>query len=220
MPTKGEQDYLKALYHLSKGSTDTIVNVSRIAAYLGLAPASVTEMLKRMEKNGLVLYQAYKGVQLTEKGKEQALKIIRKHRLWEYFLVHILKIPWEEVHAIAEQLEHVESERLIEHLDRFLGFPRFDPHGDPIPDKEGKMEIRPTVCLSEVPVGAMVEVLALKDQSSAFLQYLNQIGVRIGTRMQVHTKNAYDQSCIVIMDNGSKQVLSYKVSKNLLVQLL
>ena len=167
-----EENYIKAIYHLQK---DKAVTTNELAAELKTRPASVTDMMKKLRTKKLVHYEAYRGFRLSSEGRKLALIIIRRHRLWEFFLAEKLKFSWNEVHAVAEDLEHVSSKKLIDKLDEFLGFPRFDPHGDPIPDANGKLETSKQVCLTELPLNKTAVVCYVSDQSTEMLELLLEI---------------------------------------------
>jgi DtxR family transcriptional regulator, Mn-dependent transcriptional regulator len=168
MLTYTEENYLKAIYHLSDHGKSE-VSTNAISDSLKTKPASVSDMLRKLSDKNVINYIKYQGVTLTAKGKKEALQIIRKHRLWEVFLVEKLKFNWDEVHEIAEQLEHIQSKLLIKRLDEFLGFPQHDPHGDPIPNEDGEMTPKKQVSLSEVRVGSQGIVMGLKETSPLFL---------------------------------------------------
>ncbi len=210
-----EENYLKAIYHLSdNGAKDVLTNA--LAEAMNTKAASVTDMIKKLSAKSLISYKKYYGVNVSAKGKSQALQVIRKHRLWETFLVQKLDFNWDEVHEIAEQLEHIRSPRLIERLDKFLDYPTVDPHGDPIPNGKGKIIIKPQLPLNQVEEGYKGTIVAVKDSDSAFLKYLEKIGAKPGKKIQVIGKESYDESMEVIVDN-QKVFISKEVSKNILV---
>ena len=214
-----EENYLKAIFHLS-GDGEKDVFTNDIAEELTTKPASVTDMVKKLALKELINYKKYQGVTLTNEGRSAALRVIRKHRLWEVFLVEKLKFNWDEVHDIAEQLEHIQSNLLIERLDELLGFPAYDPHGDPIPNGEGRFNSKKAVLLSEVKEGAVGEVTRLKETSSAFLKYLDKIGIKIGTKIKVNYIVEYDSSMdITLNDENIRINISNEVSKNILVSI-
>lgn len=186
-----EENHIKAIYHLQK---DGSVTTNELAAELKTRPASITDMMKKLRTKKLVHYEAYKGFRLTAEGRKLALIIIRRHRLWEFFLAEKLKFSWEEVHEVAEDLEHVSSKKLIDKLDEYLGFPRFDPHGDPIPDAQGRIEASKQVCLTELPPGKLGIVCYVSDQSSGMLELLGHKKIGIGTRVEIRKRFSYDQS--------------------------
>jgi DtxR family Mn-dependent transcriptional regulator len=208
-----EENYLKAIYKFSDGSQP--VSTNTIARDLLTTPASVTDMLKRLNEKGLVDYLPYKGADLTEEGKRVALKIIRKHRLWECFLVRVLNFSWDAVHDTAEQLEHIDSPELIEKLDEFLGFPKFDPHGDPIPSKDGIFEPRETIVLAACPGGVKVTIAGVMEHKPEFLQYLDRIGLNIGAEVEVVEQIPFDQSVLVVV-NAREVVLSGEFARQIL----
>jgi DtxR family Mn-dependent transcriptional regulator len=214
-----EENYIKAIFHLSgDGGEEVLTN--DISEALITKPASVTDMLKKLSQKDLVNYKKYQGVTLTKLGRTAALKIIRKHRLWEVFLVEKLKFNWDEVHEIAEQLEHIQSGLLIEKLDEFLGYPAYDPHGDPIPNGEGKIKIKKMVLLSEVSEKYSGEVTCLKETSSSFLKYLDKIGIKIGTTIKVNNRVEFDASMDISIGKSKTGInISSEVSKNIFVSV-
>jgi DtxR family transcriptional regulator, Mn-dependent transcriptional regulator len=214
-----EENYIKAIFHLS-GDGEKEVLTNDISEMLETKPASVTDMLKKLSQKDLVNYKKYQGVTLTKTGRASALKVIRKHRLWEVFLVEKLKFNWDEVHEIAEQLEHIQSNLLIEKLDEFLGHPAYDPHGDPIPSADGKIKVKKMILLSDVREGFTGEVACLKETSSSFLKYLDKIGVKIGTKIKVNHVVEFDSSMDINIGNSkSGSNISNEVSKNIFVTL-
>jgi DtxR family Mn-dependent transcriptional regulator len=212
-----EENYLKAIYSLQEGEENT-VSTNAVADKVDSKASSVTDMLRRLSENQLVDYVKYRGVQLTDPGTEIALRIIRKHRLWEVFLVEKLHFGWDEVHEIAEQLEHIQSVQLTDKLEEFLGYPKFDPHGDPIPDKTGRIVRRKMVCtLSELSVGQVARVVGVNDSSVLFLQYLDKLSIRLGDEICVAELFEFDHSIQVTHTN--KQLnLSSTVSGSILVE--
>lgn len=214
--THSEENYLKGIYHLSKdGSLEVATNA--LAGYMDTKPSSVTDMLKRLADKGLVHYRKYQGVSLTEAGNRQALKVIRKHRLWEVFLVEKLDFRWDEVHEVAEQLEHIESEQLIDRLDAMLNFPDFDPHGDPIPDKDGAFKTREKVLLSSMKAPSSGMLVGVKDSSAPFLQYLDKHGIALGCRLTVVEQEAFDRS-MTLGIAGKMLQISHQIASNLYVK--
>ncbi|GAB4379720.1 MAG: metal-dependent transcriptional regulator [Salibacteraceae bacterium] len=218
MPTETVENYIKAIYHLS-GKGDGKVNTNAISDHLGTKAATVSDMLKKLAGYGLIKYKPYQPVQLTDKGKKMAVGIIRKHRLWEVFLVEKLGFGWDEVHEIAEDLEHIKSEKLINQLDEFLGKPRFDPHGDPIPDKDGNIQGKAQQPLSELVEGQKGQVTGVRDSSQVFLQFLDAQGIGLGTVILVKSIYEYDQSRKVEY-RGNAISLSNQVCKNIYVQTI
>jgi len=212
-----EENYLKAIYKLvEKGSRK--VSTNAIAEMVDTAPASVTDMLKKLFHKKLIQYEKYKGVSLTPSGKKTAIGIIRKHRLWELFLVEKLNFRWDEVHEIAEELEHIQSDLLIERLDNFLGYPKTDPHGDPIPDTKGHIHSQKSSPLSDHKENSRVIITGVIDHTPLFLQHMEKIGLSLGKELKVQEKLTYDQSFfIVIRPSKSVTQISYDVAKNILV---
>lgn len=214
--TTSEENYLKAIYHLThlmpKG-----VNTNAIAASLDTKASSVTDMLKKLAEKELVTYQKYQGVNLTELGKLSAKMIIRKHRLWEVFLVEKLGFAWDEVHEVAEELEHIQSEKLINQLDQFLGFPSYDPHGDPIPNAKGEIQLENKWLLSEIEVGLKVTCIGVKDSSADFLKYLDKQKIALGTTLQLLEKESFDGTLKIGIGN-QVLVISDKIANNLFVK--
>jgi DtxR family transcriptional regulator, Mn-dependent transcriptional regulator len=191
--TQAEENYLKVIFHANENNEAVSTNV--LAKSMQTKASSATDMMQRMADKNLVNYQKYYGASLTNSGKTLALQVIRKHRLWEVFLLKTLDFAWDEVHEIAEQLEHIQSPKLINKLDHFLGFPEFDPHGDPIPDANGKMPLRPeTIALQDAPLGKTLRVVSVNDNSVEFLQYLDAQNLRLGTLFKITQKMAFDGS--------------------------
>lgn len=216
--TYSEENYLKVIYHLSLTSTKG-VTTNAIANVMESKPSSVTDMVQKLAEKELVIYKKYQGVELTDEGRFMALMIVRKHRLWEVFLVDKLDFSWDEVHDVAEQLEHIKSEKLTNKLDAFLGFPTEDPHGDPIPDKEGKMAKIEKQLLSEIPAGRRAICVGVKDSSSTFLQYLDKQQIALGSTLEVVSKEDFDLSLTLRVDNKEVTV-SNKIAGNLFVKLI
>ena len=216
--TLSEEDYIKAIYHLGKGDKQ-LVATNAIAEQMDTKPSSVTDMIKKLSEKGLVNYRKYQGVQLTGYGKSIALSIIRKHRLWEVFLVDTLDFAWDEVHEVAEQLEHIKSEKLINKLDTFLGFPRIDPHGDPIPDKNGEIKKVNKVLISDSKVGEYGVFVGVMNSSSDFLRYLDKLNLELGTKIEIISRESFDGS-FQVKANKEIHVLSSKAAMNMYIQTL
>lgn len=210
-----EENYLKAIYHLSANGSKAVLT-NEIADAMKTKAASVTDMIKKLSSKRFILYQRYYGVKVTKQGKSEALILIRKHRLWETFLVQKLKFSWDEVHEIAEQLEHIQSPLLIQRLDEYLGFPMADPHGEPIPDKDGKVPVQSQTSLHETQPGYSGFIVSVKDDDSGLLKYLLKIGAIPGKRIRLVSKEEYDGS-IVIEVEGKRTSISKMVSENILV---
>lgn len=219
MHTQTEENYLKAIYHLS-GTTDQPVNTSSIAGSMSTTPASVTDMLKRLADKGLIVYERYRGVRFTGPGEKVALQIIRKHRLWEVFLTDVLKFKWDEVHTMAEELEHVSSDELIQRLDAFLGHPEVDPHGDPIPDRKGIIAEKNTVTLSSGKESEKFIITGVNDDQPDFLRYLEKSGLTPGITVRITEIQLYDKSMDILINEKSALHISNEVAKNLLVKKL
>lgn len=216
MNTHTEENYLKAIYTLNQKS-DASATTSNIAEKLETKASSVTDMIKRLSEKGLVNYKKYKSISLTKKGKEVAVNIIRKHRLWESFLVKKLNFKWDEVHDIAEQLEHIQSPELTARLDKYLGHPKFDPHGDPIPDEDGNIHDREDYLLAELTSGNKCIIVGVKDSSSEFLQYLEQRKLTLGKALIIKECFDYDGSVAVISEEDREITLSKQASNNIRV---
>lgn len=215
MLSLAEENYLKAIYHLSEGGSKAVLT-NEIAEAMKTKAASVTDMIKKLSSKRFILYEKYYGVKVTKQGKSEALMLIRKHRLWETFLVQKLGFSWDEVHEIAEQLEHIQSPLLIQRLDEFLEFPLADPHGEPIPDKDGKVMVRSQRSLNELTPGYTGIILAVKDADSGLLKYLEKIGAIPGTKIRLVSKEAYDESVEIDIE-GKRISISRVVSENILV---
>jgi DtxR family Mn-dependent transcriptional regulator len=213
MLSQAEENYIKAIYSLETQS-DKGVSTNMIAEKIQTKASSVTDMIKKLSEKQLVVYKKYQGVQLSDKGKKVAMLIVRKHRLWESFLVDKLNFSWDEVHEIAEQLEHIKSEKLIERLDRFLEYPSVDPHGDPIPDKDGNIEKRNKVKLSALKENEQSILLSVKDSSADFLKYLNKKKIAIGNTIKVLSVEPFDKSMHIEM-NSKQFIISENVADNL-----
>jgi len=208
-----EENYIKAIFHLQ--DADGTVTTNKLAAELKAKPASITDMLKKLKTKKLVHYQAYHGFRLSNEGKKVALIIIRRHRLWEFFLAEKLKFSWEEVHAVAEHLEHVSSKKLIDKLDEFLGFPRYDPHGDPIPDSNGRIESSKQVSLEDLPLNKPAIVCHVSDQSGEMLELLGHKKIGIGTKLEVKRRFSFDNSLEIKIRQLPPITISEQLSKNI-----
>ena len=214
--TISEENYIKVIYHLSLVSPKG-VNTNAIAGMLDTKASSVTDMLKKLSDKELVSYQKYQGVTLTENGFLSAKMIVRKHRLWEVFLVDKLNFSWDEVHEIAEELEHIKSEALINKLDEFLEFPDFDPHGDPIPNANGVIKKVNKLLLSEAVLNTEYKCVGVKDSSSDFLKYLDKQKIALGSKIKVKEKESFDDTLLVEIDSR-ELTLSNKIANNLYVK--
>ncbi|MFN4083389.1 MAG: metal-dependent transcriptional regulator [Bacteroidia bacterium] len=213
-----EENYIKTIFLLQEKQKESI-NTNAIAQMLQTKASSVTDMLKKLSNKKLLTYKKYKGVELTENGKKIALETVRKHRLWETFLYEKLKFTWDEVHDIAEQLEHIKSEKLTDRLDAFLGYPSFDPHGDPIPDKEGCFKQNSFVPLTDnININKKNIVCGVLEHSTQFLKHLKNVGINLGSTIKINKKNIYDNSLDVLVDDLKELSLSFKVASNILVK--
>src|SRR5215211_7232671 len=213
-----EENYLKTLYKLNNKQVKKLNNVT-LAKALDLNPATVLEMVRKLAKKNLLEILPDKSLQLTDKGKKRALQTIRKHRLWEVFLVEKLQYKWNEVHELAEQLEHIESSSLTDRLETYLGYPLFDPHGDPIPDKNGKVKSNPCISLSTGEKGQTYKVISLAETSDVFLSYLEKLNIKPGSKLKIADQHEYDQSLSILVKKNLVQ-LTEKAASNILVQLL
>ncbi len=212
-----EENYLKVIYKISSTEQKT-VSTNAISKDIQTSAASVTDMLKRLAEKKLINYEKYKGATLTKSGQKIANTLIRRHRLWEVFLVDKLNFNWDEVHDIAEELEHINSKDLIDRLDNYLGHPKFDPHGDPIPDEDGKYTLRQQTCLIDMKVGEKGVIVGVQEHSTPFLQYLDRLNLRLGLSIELLEKFDYDESIRIMLNGNSEQILTQKVVQNLLIQ--
>ncbi len=212
-----EENYIKTIYSLSLEPGE--VTVSELAKKLSVKLPTVTSMIKKLSVKKLVSYAPYQGIKITEKGKKEALSIIRKHRLAELFLVKILKLGWEEVHEIAEQLEHVNSERFYNRIDELLGYPKADPHGEPIPDVNGKIISQKSIPLSQANIGSPVRISAVSNDEKSFLDHLNSKGLQIGDLITVKKKELFDGSLSIVTKAKKETMLSHQVVEKIWVEL-
>jgi DtxR family transcriptional regulator, Mn-dependent transcriptional regulator len=212
--TTSEENYLKAIFHLQE--KEGTVSTNALADKLQTKPASVTDMMKKLNAKKLLHYKPYYGFSLSNEGKRIALFIIRRHRLWEFFLSEKLKFDWNEVHLLAEELEHVSSKQLIDRLDKYLGFPQFDPHGDPIPDQKGKMKNLNKVSVLELPFNQTAEVRQVTNQSKEMLEILEHKNIGIGTRLEVKKHFHFDHS-VELKVKSMTVTISEQLAKNIYV---
>ena len=208
---------MKAIFSLSYPMGGGSVSTNAIAKKMNTAAASVTDMLKRLSEKQLVKYEKYRGVYLSKQGDFIAKRLVRKHRIWEVFLVEKLGFSWDAVHDVAEQLEHINSPELVNALDKFLGYPKTDPHGDPIPDESGFIQEISSIKLTELAKGDKAVVVGVDDTSSSFLQYLNQLELELGSAFEVVQKIDFDNSYMLFI-NGKKLAVSKQVAENLMVK--
>ena len=216
--TVAEENYIKAIFHLQQAEGN--VSTNQLAASLHTKPASVTDMLKKLTNKNLLNYKPYQGVRLSKDGKKQALMIVRRHRLWEFFLVDKLQFGWDEVHEVAEELEHVSSKKLVEKLDSFLGHPKFDPHGDPIPDVHGNMVAIRQFNLIDIQPGTLVEVCSVGSQSAELLELLRHKNIGISTEMLIMKKFDFDHSVEIKIKNSQHINISQQLAQALFVKLV
>ncbi|WP_298365355.1 metal-dependent transcriptional regulator [uncultured Lutibacter sp.] len=211
-----EENYIKTIYsieiHLGKS-----VSTNKIAEKLKTKASSVTDMIQKLSEKKLVNYKKYQGASLTSEGKSIAVKIVRRHRLWEVFLVNNLDYAWDEVHDLAEQLEHIKSKTLIDKLEAYLEYPTHDPHGDPIPDRNGNIEHHKNIMLSSAKVGENCQVIGVKDSSSSFLKFLDKTNIKLGSQLKIISIEDFDHS-MIIENNGIQNSISNQISKNLFVK--
>lgn len=217
MGTLTEENYIKSIYTLSQESGE--VFVSELAKKLSVKLPTVNSMVKKLSAKKIVAYAPYKGIKLTEKGKKEALSIIRKHRLAELFLVEYMGLGWEEVHDIAEQLEHVDSERFYDRIDEMLGYPKADPHGEPIPDVNGRVTSKDRIALSQVKTGVSAKVTAVGNDDKSFLDHLNSKGLQIGDSITVKKRELFDGSMLIVMKSKKETMLSHQVAERIWVEL-
>lgn len=216
IPSLTEENYLKVIYHLSKLAGEK-VSVKSISNALNINPASVIDMLKRLTDKKLIHYDKTTGARLTERGFKTAINIVRKHRLWEVFLQEKLGYQWDEVHDIAEQLEHIKSADLADRLDKYLGYPEYDPHGDPIPKANGQEPAHRRITLADAEAGKSYSVVGVKDTSPEFLQYVQRLQLGIGVKVKVIEKIGFDGSVVLQVSKGEKTTVSHKFSENIMV---
>ncbi|MDE3056420.1 MAG: metal-dependent transcriptional regulator [Bacteroidota bacterium] len=215
MPSISVEDYLKHIYYL--GEKGGAVTTSLLAAELKIAAASVTDMVKKLSGQKYLRHSPYRGVQLTEKGRRSALKIIRKHRLWEMFLSEVLHFRWDEIHEEAEKFEHIMSEKMEDKIDEVLGFPRVDPHGDPIPAKDGTVKTIVAFPLSNAEEGTTVRVLRVNDANPELLQYVSSIGLSLNKKLGIKQRIKFDNSLVIKI--GSKEMtISSLAAENIFVE--
>lgn len=216
MLSYSEENYLKSIFKISYDNATEEVGTNELALFLSVKPASVNEMLKKLKEKNLVDYKKYGKIRLTKLGKTGAVNIVRKHRLWETFLYEKLDFSWDEVHEVAEELEHINSKKLIDKLDKLLEFPEYDPHGDPIPNEKGILKKQSKKTLSDIENGKSCKMVAVKDNSSQFLQYVVSLGLGINNQIKIISREDFDgQTSIEI--NGEIKIVSQKFAENIIV---
>ena len=212
-----EENYLKALFHItSQDAGKEEAGTNELATHLNVKPATANDMLKKLKEKKLISYEKYGKISLTSPGKKMALDVLRKHRLWETFLYEKLDFTWDEVHEIAEQLEHIQSAKLIEKLDQYLGFPEYDPHGDVIPNAKGELKLEPRKKLAEIKVGRVCRMVAVKDNTAPFLKYVVKLGLGISSKIKVIGRQEYDAMMEIEVGN-QKHSVSQKFAENIFV---
>tara|TARA_E500000331_G_C17097917_1_gene644041 strand:+ start:49 stop:705 length:657 start_codon:yes stop_codon:yes gene_type:complete len=217
MITRSEENYLKTIFSIYM-QTQSNVSTNEIANLLDTSPASVTEMIKKLQEKNLVIYEKYNGVMLSDDGKNKAISIIRKHRLWETFLVRKLDFSWSEVHDVAEQLEHIKSEKLIDKLDQLLNYPKFDPHGDPIPSKKGVFKFQERISIFEMGINEEGIIMGVSLDNRDFLDHLTKLKISIGTKVKVIEQIKFDQSMKIEFDSKIEHV-SKEIAENILIKI-
>ena len=217
MITLSEENYLKAILSINLNKS-SIASTNEIANTLNTSAASVTEMVKKLQDKKLVIYEKYKGVNLSVNGRKKAIEILRKHRLWETFLVNKLGFNWSEVHDVAEQLEHIKSKKLTDKLNRFLNYPKFDPHGEPIPTKNGIIPTTNRITLSEMPVNSKGIIMGVSLDNKEFLEYLTKLNISIGSKVYVIDRISFDQS-MKIKINTTIEYISKEIAQNVLIKI-
>ena len=218
MISQTEENYLKAIYKINERDGKS-ANTNAISAAMNTTAASVTDMLKRLADKKFINYEKYKGVTLTTEGERTANTLVRKHRMWEVFLCDKLGYSWDECHDLAEQLEHIQSTDLIDRLDTFLGKPKFDPHGDPIPDREGNYAKRQQILLGEMQVGDKGVMVGVQEHTTAFLQHLDRIGLVLATKVDVLEVFEFDKSVKIKLNSNTELLISSKVSENVFIKI-
>ena len=217
MITRSEENYLKTIFSVYM-QTQSNVSTNEIANLLDTSPASVTEMIKKLQEKNLVVYEKYNGVMLSDDGKNKAISIIRKHRLWETFLVKKLDFSWSEVHDVAEQLEHIKSEKLTDKLDHLLNYPKYDPHGDPIPSKKGVFKFQERISIFEMDINEEGVIMGVSLDNRDFLDYLTKLKISIGTKVKVIEQIKFDQSMKIKFDSKIEHI-SKEIAENILIKI-
>ena len=216
MITIAEENYLKAIYSLNLNRNDKELGTNELANYLSISPATVSSMLKKLREKEFIHYKKYGAILLLDKGEREACAVIRKHRLWETFLVEKMEFTWDEIHEVAEQLEHIKSKKLVDQLDKLLGYPEYDPHGDPIPNANGVINGMHKTNLSQESTGKSLKVVGVKNDSPAFLKHITQLGLVINSKVTIKSVHEFDGSLDVDIE-GKPQLVSQKVAENVFV---
>lgn len=215
-----EENYLKYIFQLSEICDNGIVKTNDLAYKLEHSAASVTDMLKKLSGKKLVAYKKYYGVTLTKNGTLIAVQVLRKHRLWETFLVKNLRFTWDKIHDIAEQLEHIQSDELIDRMDTYLGHPKFDPHGDPIPDKQGVFSSTNVICLADAKLKKQYVLANVNDASAAFLKYLNKIQLQLNDKIRILDKEEFDETVQIVINEKKQLTISKDAAQNMWVKVM
>jgi len=216
MITITEENYLKAIYNLNTDRNGKELGTNELANHLGISPATVSSMLKKLREKGFIHYEKYGAISLLEKGTREACKVIRKHRLWETFLVKKMEFSWDEIHDVAEQLEHIKSKKLVDQLDKLLGYPQYDPHGDPIPNAKGEIRSMHKTTLNKECLDKELKVVGVKNDSQAFLQHITQLGIAINSKIMIKSHHEFDGSSDVEID-GKPHLITQQVAENIYV---
>jgi DtxR family Mn-dependent transcriptional regulator len=219
MITSTEENYLKAIYKIAEKEKKS-ASTSSISKNMKTTAASVTDMLRKLSEKGWINYEKYKGVTLTSEGAKITTNLIRRHRLWEVFLVNKLRFSWHQVHDLAEELEHIHSPELVSRLDAFLDYPKFDPHGDPIPNAEGKFTLRTQMPLSDIGIGKDLILLGVKESGTEFLKHLNKLKIKLGTKLKILKRTDFDGTLVVRIDDKEDVIITEKVAHFLLVKAI
>lgn len=213
-----EENYLKYIFQLSEINEKGVVKTNDLAYKLEHSAASVTDMLKKLSDKKLVQYKKYYGVSLTKSGLQIAIQVLRKHRLWETFLAKNLKFTWDKIHDIAEQLEHIQSDELVNRMDAYLGFPKFDPHGDPIPDKLGNMQVPNVICLANAKLKRQYILANVNNDSTLFLKYLNKIQLQLNDKIKIIDKEEFDETIQLMINDKRPLTISKDAAQNMFVK--
>ncbi len=216
MTTNTEENYLKAIYSLNADRNNKQLGTNELANHLGISPATVSSMLKKLKEKEFIRYERYGSISLLEKGEKEACTVIRKHRLWETFLVEKMEFSWDEIHEIAEQLEHIKSKKLVDQLDKLLGYPEYDPHGDPIPNANGEIRTINKTTLSQELEDKHLTVVGVKDDSPTFLQHITHLGLVINSKVIIKSRHKFDGSLDLDIEGKSKMI-SKEVADNIFV---
>lgn len=218
MLTSVEENYLKYMFQLSEVCENNVIKTNDLAYKLNHSAATVTDMLKKLSAKKLVLYKRYYGASLSKTGSVIAIRVLRKHRLWETFLVKNLKFTWDKIHDIAEQLEHIQSDELVDRMDEYLGYPKFDPHGDPIPDKNGNISLPNVICLTDAKLKKQYILANVNDDSTTFLKYLNKIQLQLNDKIKIIEKEEFDDTIQIIINDKKQLIISRDAALNMFVK--